>query len=54
VMKICNLFSFEESKLTFAKHAYSRTTDKKNYFKVNDVFSFDSSKEELNNFISNE
>ncbi len=52
VTKICSLFSFEESKLVFAKHAYKRTTDQKNYFKVNNVFSFDSSKEELNKFIS--
>ena len=52
VAKICNLFSFEESKLAFAKYAYKRTTDQKNYFKVNDVFSFDSSKEELSKFIS--
>lgn len=51
VVKICKLFSFEESKLAFAKHAYSRTTDQKNYFKVNDVFSFDSSKEEMNRFV---
>lgn len=54
VVKICNLFSFEDSKLAFAKHAFSRTTDQKNYFKVNEVFSFDSSKEELNNYISND
>lgn len=54
VMKICKLFSFEDSKLAFAKHAYSRITDQKNYFKVNEVFSFDSSKEELNSFIGNE
>lgn len=51
VSKICKLFSFEESKLEFAKYAYKRCTDPKNYFKVNDVFSFDSSKEELNKFI---
>ena len=52
VVKICNLFSFEESKLVFAKHAYKRVTDQKNYFKVNDVFSFDSSKEELSKFVA--
>jgi len=51
VVKICGLFSFEENKLAFAKHAYKRTTDQKNYFKVNEVFSFDSSKEELSKFI---
>lgn len=54
VVKICNLFSFEESKLAFAKHAYKRVTDQKNYFKVNDVFSFDSSKEELSKFIGDD
>jgi len=54
VVKICNLFSFEDSKLAFAKHAYKYTTDKKNYFKVNDVFSFSSSKEELSKFVGDE
>lgn len=54
VSKICRLFSFEESKLVFAKFAYKRTTDQKNFFKVNDVFSFDSSKEELSEFVSGE
>ncbi|HMK05871.1 MAG TPA: DUF4476 domain-containing protein [Ferruginibacter sp.] len=54
VIKVCNLFGFEETKLSFAKHAYKHTTDRKNYFKVNDVFSFSSSKEELNKFIGEE
>ncbi len=54
VAKICNLFGFEESKLVFAKYVYKRTTDQKNFFKVNDVFSFDSSKEELSKFIEGE
>jgi hypothetical protein len=51
IAQICNLFSFEENKLAFAKFAYKYTTDPKNYFKVNNVFSFSSSKEELNEFI---
>ena len=51
ILQICNLFSFEENKLTFAKFAYKYTTDPKNYFKVNNVFNFSSSKEELNEFI---
>jgi hypothetical protein len=54
VVALCNLFSFEESKLSFAKYAYKYTTDQKNYFKVNNVFSFDSNKDELNKFISGE
>ena len=53
VMQICKLFSFEASKLDFAKFAYGKTTDKGNYFKVNNVFDFDASKTELNNFVSN-
>jgi len=52
VVALCEVFSFEESKLTFAKYAYKYTTDPKNYFKVNNVFSFDSNKDELNKFIS--
>ncbi len=53
VMAICQLFGFEETKLAFAKFAYSKTTDPGNYFKVSNVFSFDASKTDLNNFISN-
>jgi len=53
VMDICKQFGFEESKLDFAKFAYPKTTDKGNYFKVGNVFSFDASKTELNNYISN-
>lgn len=52
VVQICNLFSFEESKLDFAKCAYPRTVDRNNYFKVVNAFTFASSKEELNNYIS--
>jgi hypothetical protein len=52
VLKICALFSFEETKLNFAKKAYKYTTDKKNYFKINETFSFSSSKDELNKYVS--
>lgn len=52
VAQICNLFNFEASKLEFAKFAYLKTTDKRNYFKVNNVFSFDASKTDLNNYVS--
>ena len=51
VMEICQLFSFENTKLTFAKFAYSRTVDTQNYFKVAGVFNFDSDKKALNDFI---
>ncbi len=52
VIAICKLFGFEESKLDFAKFAYAKTTDRGNYFKVANVFSFDASKTDLNDFIS--
>ncbi len=52
VKDICQLFSFEESKLDFAKFAYTRCTERNRYFIVNDVFSFSSSTDELNRFIS--
>ncbi len=52
VMEICGLFSFENSKLDFAKFAYNKTVDKNNYYKVGGVFDFDSNKQALNEFIS--
>lgn len=45
-------FSFESTKLEFAKFAYSRTMDKSSYFIVHRAFSFDSSKRELTRYIS--
>lgn len=52
VVAICNLFSFEASKLDFAKFAYDRCSDRNNYFKVGNVFSFDASRTELNEYTS--
>ncbi len=49
---IMKLFSFENSKLDFAKFAYSHCCDKSNYYKVDDAFEFDSSTTELNSYIS--
>jgi len=51
IAQICNLFAFESTKLDFAKYAYPYCSDKNNYFLINDVFTFSSSKEELNKFI---
>lgn len=51
VKEIMALFSFEDSKLDFAKNAYDRTVDKKNYYKVGDAFGFSSSVDELNEYI---
>ncbi|MBL7766614.1 MAG: DUF4476 domain-containing protein [Chitinophagaceae bacterium] len=51
IVNMCKTFSFEESKLDFAKFAYEHCSDPGNYFNVNNVFSFSSSKTELSNYI---
>ena len=53
IKKIINCFSFESTKLSFAKFAYQYVFDPNNYFIVNDAFDFSSSIDELNDFISN-
>jgi hypothetical protein len=52
IIALISIFSFEESKLDFAKFAYDYCLDRNNYFKVSNSFSFESSKTELNNYIS--
>jgi|GEM_PF-1292699 len=54
VETIMKLFSFEDQKLEFAKFAYPKTIDKENYFMLNSVFSFSSSTDDLDNFITTE
>nr|WP_294906247.1 DUF4476 domain-containing protein [uncultured Lacibacter sp.] len=52
VKELAYLFSFEQGRLDFAKFAYRYTTDRSNYFVVNDVFNFGNSKTELTRYIS--
>ncbi|MGE0635907.1 MAG: DUF4476 domain-containing protein [Bacteroidia bacterium] len=52
VKEICQLFGFEDTMLDFAKFAYDWVYDQDNYYVVNDVFGFESSKTELNSFIN--
>ena len=52
VREIMLLFTFEDSRLDFAKYAYGRTYDIGNYYKVNDAFTFESSIEDLDSYIS--
>jgi len=52
ILEIMNMFSFESTKLNFAKNAYFKTVDPERYFVVNKAFSFDSSIRELNRFLS--
>lgn len=51
VKDLMKLMSFEETKLDLAKFAWPYTLDRGNYYKLNDAFSFESSIEELDNYI---
>lgn len=51
IKEICKLFSFENDKLEYAKFAYDYTFEKAKFYMVNDVFSFSSSREELDEYI---
>lgn len=51
VREIMLMFSFEDTRLNFAKYAYAFTLDLGNYYKVNDAFTFESSIDELNRYI---
>ena len=53
VYRILLMFSFESTKLKAAKFAYRYCVDKRNYYIVNDAFTFSSSIRELNNYIGN-
>lgn len=48
---ILNEFTFESTKLDFAKSSYRMVVDRRNYILVNDVFTFQSSKDDLNDFL---
>jgi hypothetical protein len=51
VKAIVEIFDFEDTKLDFAMFAYDYTVDQNNYYKVNDAFDFESSIEELDEFL---
>lgn len=52
VKQIMLLFSFEETRLDLAKYAYGYTYDPNNYYQLNDAFTFSSSTDALNSYIS--
>lgn len=52
VKEIMLLFSFEDTRLELAKYAYGYTYDIGNYYKLNDAFTFESSIEELNDYMN--
>ncbi|MDD5361729.1 MAG: DUF4476 domain-containing protein [Ignavibacteria bacterium] len=52
VKSLLTAVTFENNKLEVAKYAYARTVDKENYYKVLSSFTFESTIEELKDFIS--
>lgn len=53
IKQIANTISFEENKLDFVKLAYDYCTEKKNYFRLNDIFSFSTNVDNLTEYIQN-
>ncbi|HNQ68725.1 MAG TPA: DUF4476 domain-containing protein [Bacteroidales bacterium] len=51
VRDINKLFSFEETRLEFAKYAYDYVYDASKYYKVNDSFEFELTIDELNEYL---
>lgn len=51
IAQITRLFDFEDTKLEYAKFAYSFCFNPENYWKINDAFGFESSIDELNEYI---
>ncbi len=50
VARVLRTFDYESTRLDFAKFAYARCCDQRNYFKVNNAFEFESSTAELQRF----
>ena len=48
---LMNAFTFESTKLDFAKQAYNYVIDKEKYYLVNNEFTFSSSIDELNKYL---
>jgi len=51
IKDVMGLFSFEDSKLEYAKYAYDFCFNQGDYYEVNSAFTFESSIEELNKFL---
>lgn len=51
IVEIMKSFGFDETRLDFAKYAYDYCFDQNNYFNVSEGFSFDSSTDELNQYL---
>ena len=52
LVSLLHEFSFESTKVQFAKDNYRNIVDKRHFFLINDVFTFQSSKDELTEFLN--
>ena len=52
ITDICRLFTFEDSRLDFAKFAYNHCTDPQNYYRIGEVFTFNSNTAALSDFVT--
>jgi hypothetical protein len=52
VKEIMLLFTYEDTKLEFAKFAYKHTYDVGNYYQLNDAFTYELTIDELNEYIN--
>jgi hypothetical protein len=53
VREMLGWLSFDDTKLDFAKWAYSSVADRQNYWKLEDAFSFCATKDDFNKYIRN-
>jgi len=51
LVRVAHIFSFESTKLEFAKFAYDYCYDPENYWEINEVFRFSSTTDELDEFL---
>ena len=51
IASICKLFTYDSNRLDFAKSAYHSCINKQLYFQLDEVFTYNASKEELNDYI---
>jgi len=54
IIKLMHVFTWEKTKLKFAKYAYKKTYDTENYFRVFDFLFFETSRIELDKYIDNQ
>lgn len=52
VAELCKLFSFDNTRLEYAKYAYDYVTDKGSYYLVSNTFTFSSNANELRDYIA--